>query len=108
MRSSPTIAKKASGSACALLSPLLSLLLSILISSRLILYHIKRHYKLTCTTQRLSERIQGVKEQVKGVITRDPELKHRGKERMTGELKRKQKEEVRLFCFRRKDAIRGV
>lgn len=35
-----------------------------------------------------------MKEQIKGTIKRDPELKQRGHDRMTGELKKKQKEEV--------------
>jgi len=39
------------------------------------------------------ERLQGVKEQVKGTILRKPDVKQHGKERMTGELKKKQKEE---------------
>ena len=44
--------------------------------------------------QGLYERMKGVKEQIKGTIKRDPELKQRGHDRMTGELKRKEKEEV--------------
>ncbi|KAL5483482.1 hypothetical protein ACEPAI_8714 [Sanghuangporus weigelae] len=38
----------------------------------------------------LGDRLQGVKEEIKGSVKRDPELKKTGKERMTGELKRKQ------------------
>lgn len=45
----------------------------------------------------MGERIQGMKEKVKGTIKRDPGLKQQGQERMTGELKRKQKEKVRPF-----------
>jgi len=41
----------------------------------------------------MSDRIQGVKEHIKGALKRDPELKHKGQERMTGELKQKEKEE---------------
>jgi len=40
------------------------------------------------------ERLQGVKEQVKGTILRKPDVKQHGKERMTGELKKKEKEEA--------------
>ncbi|OCB90996.1 hypothetical protein A7U60_g1743 [Sanghuangporus baumii] len=40
----------------------------------------------------LGDRLQGVKEEIKGSVKRDPELKKTGKERMTGELKRKQLE----------------
>ncbi|KLO09483.1 hypothetical protein SCHPADRAFT_893067 [Schizopora paradoxa] len=42
----------------------------------------------------LSDRLQGVKEKVKGTILRKPEVKERGQERMTGELKKKEKEEA--------------
>ena len=42
----------------------------------------------------MGDRFQGIKEQIKGTVKRDPELKQRGKERMTGELKKKEKEEV--------------
>ena len=52
--------------------------------------------------QTMGDRIQGVKEEIKGSIKRDPGLKKTGKERMTGELKRKQVEEVRCFrCLHR-------
>ncbi|EJD08447.1 uncharacterized protein FOMMEDRAFT_144332 [Fomitiporia mediterranea MF3/22] len=41
----------------------------------------------------IGERLQGVREEIKGTIKHDPELKKTGKERMTGELKRKQLDE---------------
>jgi len=40
-----------------------------------------------------SDRLQGVKEQIKGTLKRDPELKQTGKDRMTGELKKRQRED---------------
>lgn len=45
------------------------------------------------------ERSKGVKEQIKGFIKRDPELKKTGKERRTGELKRREKEQVQSFSI---------
>lgn len=42
----------------------------------------------------MTDRITGLKERVKGTVKRDPDLKEQGKERMTGELKRKEREEV--------------
>ncbi|KAF7377607.1 Calmodulin-like protein [Mycena sanguinolenta] len=41
----------------------------------------------------LADKITGIKEQVKGKITRDPALAEKGHDRMTGELKRKELEE---------------
>jgi hypothetical protein len=41
----------------------------------------------------MSDRFHGLKEQVKGTVKRDPEMKQRGKERMTGELKKKERRE---------------
>ncbi|KAI5119226.1 hypothetical protein M0805_002152 [Coniferiporia weirii] len=41
----------------------------------------------------ISERVQGAKETIKGTLKRDKDLKHTGKERMTGELKRKEHDE---------------
>lgn len=40
-----------------------------------------------------SEKIQGLKEQVKGKITKNPDLVEHGKERRTGVLKKKEEEE---------------
>ena len=42
----------------------------------------------------MSDRFKGLKEQIKGTVKRDPELKQRGKERMTGELKKKEQKEM--------------
>lgn len=42
----------------------------------------------------MTDRMTGLKERMKGTVKRDPELKQHGKERMTGELKRKEREEV--------------
>lgn len=42
----------------------------------------------------MGDRIKGFKEQIKGTILRKPELKETGKERMTGELKKKEKEKA--------------
>jgi len=39
-------------------------------------------------------KIQGIKEQIKGKITRNPDLVQQGKDRQTGELKRKQDDEA--------------
>lgn len=50
---------------------------------------------LSFVCQTVSDRLQGVKEQIKGTILRKPDVKQRGKERMTGELKKKEKEDVR-------------
>ncbi len=44
--------------------------------------------------QTVSDRLQGWKDQIKGTVTRKPDVKQRGKERRTGELKDKEKEEV--------------
>ncbi|THG99414.1 hypothetical protein EW145_g7273, partial [Phellinidium pouzarii] len=41
----------------------------------------------------ISERMKGVKEEIEGTVTRNSDLKQLGKERRTGELKKKQKEE---------------
>jgi len=41
----------------------------------------------------IGAKIQGMKEQIKGTITMNPELKQRGKERQTGELAEKEKAE---------------
>ena len=43
--------------------------------------------------QGFSDKITGLKEQVKGKITHDPALAERGHDRMTGELKKKELEE---------------
>ena len=49
--------------------------------------------------QTTSEKIEGLKEQIAGKITRNPEKAEHGKEMRTGELKKKKKEEddVRVF-----------
>jgi len=42
----------------------------------------------------VSDRLQGWKDQIKGTVTRKPDVKQRGLERRTGELKEKEKEEA--------------
>ena len=48
-------------------------------------------------TQTLGERFRGIKEQIKGKIKHDPELQQRGKDRISGELKRREKMAVSLL-----------
>ena len=44
--------------------------------------------------QPISEKIDGLKEEIKGKIKHDPELVAHGKEKRTGEMKRKEMKEV--------------
>ena len=42
----------------------------------------------------MGDRLQGLKEEIKGTLKHDPSLKQTGKDRITGELKRREQEEV--------------
>lgn len=58
----------------------------------------------------VDEKIGGLKDQLKGKITRDPELVEYGRERRTGELKRKEQEEDEPRFGRERDtgSVHGV
>ncbi|KAI0045972.1 hypothetical protein FA95DRAFT_1607272 [Auriscalpium vulgare] len=47
----------------------------------------------------LDEKMTGVKEELKGRVLRKPDLVEKGRERRTGELKRKQQEEADVSAF---------
>ena len=42
----------------------------------------------------MGDRLQGLKEEIKGTLKHDPSLKQTGKDRISGELKRREQEEV--------------
>ena len=44
--------------------------------------------------QAINEKIDGLKQEIKGKIKHDPELVERGRQQRTGELKRKEMKEV--------------
>ncbi|KIJ16253.1 hypothetical protein PAXINDRAFT_11283 [Paxillus involutus ATCC 200175] len=43
------------------------------------------------------EKVAGLKDEIKGKILREPEVTERGRERRTGELKKKEKERDNMF-----------
>ena len=58
-------------------------------------------------SQTVGDRIQGLKEELKGSIKHDPQLKQTGKDRISGELKRREREQVGLVTYRICEVWRG-
>ena len=55
--------------------------------------------------QTIGEKIDGMKEEIKGKVKHDPELVQHGRDQRTGELKRKEMRNVGIPCLRLRTAL---